>query len=73
MSWVKDLSGLEGINTELKLVGTVITCVAAALIGFAGYFLSKKPDGFVEELAERVIEMETGYDFDLTPGSPEKD
>lgn len=31
-----------------------------------------KPDNYVEELIEQVIDDQTGIDIDLTPGSPEK-
>lgn len=33
--------------------------------------LGLSDDNFSEELVEEVIEMKTGLDVDLTPGSPE--
>lgn len=33
--------------------------------------LGLKDDNFIEEALESVIESNTGFDIDLTPGSPE--
>ena len=48
--------------------------VAAALLSAAGakFFLKLADDNAIEEIAEEVIEIETGFDIDLTPESLEK-
>lgn len=49
----------------------VVVVAVVAVVGFAAAKITKKDDGPVEEVAEQVIKNETGYDVDLTPGSPE--
>lgn len=53
---------------ELFVVA-VVAIVAG--VGFLAAKITKKDDGPIEEAAERIIKNETGYDVDLTPGSPE--
>ncbi len=49
----------------------VIIIVSVAVVGYISTkFLGD--DNPVEEIAEEVIESQTGVDVDLTPNSPEK-
>lgn len=50
----------------IKIVGIVLVGVAV-LAGIGSRFLFKKTDSIVEEIAEQVIEKETGVDIDLSP------
>ena len=52
---------------------TIVIVVICLVVGLGGYFITKHPDGPVEEAAERVIKSETGLDIDITPGSKEVD
>lgn len=56
---------------EATVVVIAILAVVAA-IGFASAKILKKDDGPVEEASEQIIEEVSGYDVDLTPGSPEQ-
>lgn len=53
--------------------GIIIAGVVIALAFLVGY-ISKQyfgDDNIVEEVAEKVIEAETGFDLDLTPKTKE--
>ena len=50
----------------VKLVGIIIVA-AAVTVGVASRFLFKKTDNVIEEIAEDIIEKQTGYDVDLSP------
>lgn len=51
-----------------------IALVGISLIGGIGsYYFFKQEDNAVEEIAEIVIEQQTGFDVDLSPNSPEKE
>jgi hypothetical protein len=49
----------------------LIIILISLIIGFGSIFLLGN-DNPIEEIAEKVIEKETGIDIDLTPASPEK-
>jgi len=49
----------------------IIVGALVAGIGSTLYFKMKK-DNPVEEIAEEVIKQKTGFDIDLSPGTPEK-
>ena len=54
--------------------GIVIAGIIVVVALTVGY-ISKKylgDDNIVEEVAEKVIDSETGIDIDLSPSSPEK-
>jgi len=65
----------KSINWKRWVVRGLISIVlCASLLGGCSYLnrkLGVKDDHFVEEMAERFIESETGLDIDLTPESPE--
>lgn len=48
----------------------IILAIAAA-IGVGSRFLHGQDDGPIEEAAENIIKQHTGFDVDLSPGSPE--
>ncbi len=51
---------------------TLLIILIAAIIGIASAYISKKPDNVVEQVAERVIELELRMpvgSIDLTPES----
>lgn len=52
----------------LIMKGLVLLCMI-----FAGCSLAKnwQPDNPIEELAEQIIQDQTGLDIDLTPGNPD--
>lgn len=59
------------IDPNLLIAAGVVG--AALLIGIATKIVFKmKDDNPIEEVCEKVIESQTGYDIDLTPGSKEK-
>lgn len=58
------------MKLKVDLITIIIIGVALG-IGLLSAHYSKKDDGQVEELAEKVIELESGLDIDLTPNSDE--
>lgn len=54
---------------------TILIIIAvAALVGYGSHKLLKmKDDNVIEETSEKIIEEHTGFDIDLSPGSPEVD
>lgn len=63
----------KGSNMKFYDLGVTILIVVL-LVGVIGVASVKYlgPDNVVEEVAEKVIEVETGKDIDLTPKSEEK-
>lgn len=63
----------KGSNMKFYDLGVTILIVVL-LVGVIGMASVKYlgPDNVVEEVAEKVIEVETGKDIDLTPKSEEK-
>lgn len=60
---------------KLYEIGSLIIIsivVGICLIGGLASTLFLGDDNPIEEVAEQVIEKETGQDVDLTPSSPEK-
>lgn len=60
---------------KLYEAGTTLILIVAglALLGLASTKLLKMDDdNVIEEVAEAGIESATGFDFDLSPDSPEK-
>jgi len=54
---------------KLLVFSKYFILLAALIIGLlSGYFWY--PDNPVEEIAEKIIEEQTGIDIDLTPGTP---
>ncbi len=50
----------------------LIIVAIAILIGFASNKIIKmEEDNIVEEIAEEIVESQTGLDLDFTPDSPE--
>jgi hypothetical protein len=50
----------------------IIIAIIAAIIGVGSFYYSKKSDGPVEQIAERVIEQELGLPKDSVDLSPDK-
>lgn len=50
----------------------IIIAIIAAAVGVGSIFISKKNDGPVEQIAERVIEQELGLPKDSVDLSPDK-
>ena len=48
---------------------TSLVAAALAAAGIAHYVFKAKDDNPVEQLAEKVIEKETGLEIDLTPNN----
>ncbi len=46
----------------------VIIVVIAIAVGVATPFLLKKNDSPIEQIAEKVVKEETGWDFDFSAG-----
>ena len=46
--------------------------VVLSLLVLSGCIKSYKPDNFVEQLVEKVIEDKTGIEIDFTPSSVER-
>ena len=65
---------------EIKLLDVImrlaiILVIAAAFFGGCSYINSKfgvEDDNFIEEMLEKYIDGEIGFDLDLTPYSVEK-
>jgi len=55
-----------------KVIG-IILVIATIVTGIASRFIFKKTDNPVEEIAEEIIENETGYSIDLSPDTPDKE
>jgi len=54
-------------------VWSIVLIVGSIVVGVSSTIVFKlKQDNKIEELAEAVIERETGIDIDLSPGSEEK-
>lgn len=49
----------------------IVIVIIAVMVGIGSSVYLNQDDAPVEEAAERIIETETGIDFDLTPGSKE--
>lgn len=67
---------MEAIMRGLKNKGAVDVVILVvvglvAIFGFTYSKITKKDDTPVEESSEAIIKDVTGYDIDLTPGSPE--
>ena len=63
---------MKGDSMDLAIwIKAVIVAGALGVAAGAKYFFKMKDDNFVEEFAEQVIDKETGFDVDLSPGSPE--
>lgn len=45
----------------------IIIAIVAAVVGVASIFILKKNDGPIEQVAEAVIEAQTGIEVDLSP------
>ena len=54
----------------MSVIATSIIIAIAALVGFSSYYIWG-PDNRVEESCEKVIEIQTGEDIDLSPETPE--
>jgi len=54
-------------------VWSIVLIVGSIVVGVGSTIVFKlKQDNKIEEIAEAVIERETGIDIDLSPGSEEK-
>ncbi len=54
-------------------MSNLIIALIAAAIAIAGTFIfNLPPDNPVEEVAEEIVQEETGIKMDFTPSSPEK-
>jgi hypothetical protein len=56
-------------NKKENIIKVIVVILAIILGISSAYFLGD--DNFVEEIAEEVIQEETGINIDLTPNSPE--
>ena len=51
----------------------IIILLAAILVGAGAHFISKKNDSPIEQLAEQVIQNQSGIDVDFSKDSKKKD
>lgn len=55
---------------EILLTGILVGL--SAIVGLASRFIfKKKPDNYIEEMAEKIIHKKTGIDIDLSPDHPD--
>jgi len=57
---------------ELGVFGVIIFIVTVVVGVGSTYYLKLKNDNPIEEIAEKIIEEQTGIDIDLSPRTPEK-
>lgn len=50
---------------EITIVGIIVTAIALA-VGFGWHYFSKKDDSCVEQIAEEIIEHESGIKIDFS-------
>jgi hypothetical protein len=56
-------------------MNAIIIAVVVSVVGIGSYFITKKPDGPIEEISEVVIEKQLGLpdgSVDLTPETDEE-
>lgn len=52
-----------------KEIGIIVLILAVC--GIASRFVLRKTDNVIEEMAEKAIFEQTGYDIDLSPDTPD--
>ena len=50
----------------------ILVTVGSLLVGLASYYIFKKEDNALEEVAEEVIKQQTNWDIDLTLQTKER-
>ena len=55
------------------ILGAVFVALTAIGGLMSRFVFKKKPDNYIEEMAEKIIKDETGVNLDLSPGSPDPD
>lgn len=50
----------------MTVLSIIITTIAL-VVGYGAYYFTKKPDTPIEQIAENVIEKESGLQIDISP------